>query len=77
MVGRRATTGRSQASALYLLAYYAGSSLGGWAGGLAYERAAWPGVVAYVGGLLVVALGLALLLRRTPPLPAPPVLAGA
>jgi hypothetical protein len=38
MVGRRATTGRAQASALYLLAYYAGSSLGGWAGGLAYER---------------------------------------
>ena len=71
MVGRRATTGRSQASALYLLAYYAGSSLGGWAGGLAYERAAWPGVVAYVGALLVVALGLALLLRRTPPLAGP------
>ena len=77
MVGRRATTGRSQASALYLLAYYAGSSLGGWAGGLAYERAAWPGVVAYVAGLLVVALVLALLLRRTPPLAGPPVAAGA
>jgi MFS transporter, YNFM family, putative membrane transport protein len=68
MVGRRATTGRSQASALYLLAYYAGSSLGGWAGGLAFEWGAWPGVVAYVGALLVIALGLALLLRRTPPL---------
>ena len=77
MVGRRATTGRSQASALYLLAYYAGSSLGGWAGGLAYERGAWPGVVAYVGGLLVVALGLALLLRRTPPLVVPGPVAGA
>jgi MFS transporter, YNFM family, putative membrane transport protein len=77
MVGRRATTGRAQASALYLLAYYAGSSLGGWAGGLAYERAAWPGIVVYVGVLLVVALGLALLLRRTPPLPAPPAPAGA
>ena len=71
MVGRRATTGRAQASALYLLAYYAGSSLGGWVGGLAYERAAWPGVVGYVGALLLVALGLALLLRRTPPLAAP------
>jgi hypothetical protein len=29
------------------------------------------GVVAYVGALLVVALGLALLLRRTPPLAGP------
>jgi YNFM family putative membrane transporter len=77
MVGRRATTGRAQASALYLLAYYAGSSLGGWAGGLAYERAAWPGVVGYVGALLVVALGLALLLRRTPPLVVAGPVAGA
>ena len=77
MVGRRATTGRAQASALYLLAYYAGSSLGGWAGGLAYERAAWPGVVAYVGVLLLLALGLALLLRRTPPLGAPGPVTGA
>lgn len=71
MVGNRARTGRSQASALYLLAYYAGSSLGGWVGGLAYERAAWPGVVTYVGVLMLLALGLALLLRRIPPL-APP-----
>ena len=71
MVGNRARTGRSQASALYLLAYYAGSSVGGWVGGLAYERAAWPGVVTYVGVLMLLALGLALLLRRIPPL-APP-----
>ncbi len=71
MVGNRAKVGRSQASALYLLAYYAGSSVGGWVGGLAYERGDWPAVVAYVGGLTVLALGLALLLRRTPPLAAP------
>ena len=71
MVGNRARTGRSQASALYLLAYYAGSSLGGWVGGLAYERGAWPGVVGYVGLLLLLALGLALVLRRTPPLTVP------
>jgi YNFM family putative membrane transporter len=71
MVGKRATTGRSQASALYLLAYYAGSSVGGWVGGLAYEAGAWPGVVLYVGGLMVGALAVALLLTRTPPLVAP------
>jgi MFS transporter, YNFM family, putative membrane transport protein len=68
MVGNRARTGRSQASALYLLAYYAGSSVGGWVGGLAYEAAGWPGVVGYVAALMVLALGLALLLRRTAPL---------
>jgi len=73
MVGNRARTGRSQASALYLLAYYAGSSVGGWVGGLAYEAGEWPGVVLYVGALMAAALVLALLLRRTPPLaPGPP-----
>ena len=74
MVGNRATTGRSQASALYLLAYYAGSSIGGWVGGLAYEAGGWPGVVAYVGALMLAALVLALLLARTPrlvPVPTP------
>ena len=68
MVGNRARAGRAQASALYLLAYCAGSSVGGWRGGVAYERGQWAAVVAYVTGLLVLALGLALLLRRTPPL---------
>ncbi|TQN43223.1 YNFM family putative membrane transporter [Blastococcus colisei] len=76
MVGNRARVGRAHASAMYLFAYYTGSSVGGWVGGLAYERAAWPAVVGYVAGLLVVALGVALLLRRTPPLPATPVPAG-
>lgn len=70
MVGNRAKVGTSQASALYLLAYYSGSSVGGWVGGLAYERADWSGLVGYVAALSVVALGLALLLRRTPPLAA-------
>lgn len=72
MVGTRVRAGRSQASALYLLAYYAGSSVGGWVGGLAYERGDWPGIVGYVAGLMLVALVLALLLRRTPPLPPTP-----
>ncbi|MEX2291111.1 MAG: MFS transporter [Mycobacteriales bacterium] len=68
MVGNRARVGRSEASALYLLAYYAGSSIGGWVGGLAYERGDWPGTVLYVAGLTLVGLGLALLLGRTPAL---------
>jgi MFS transporter, YNFM family, putative membrane transport protein len=68
MVGNRARVGRAQASALYLLAYYAGSSIGGWVGGFAFEGGGWPAVVGYVAGLLVAALVLALLLLRTPPL---------
>ena len=43
-----------------------GSSIGGTTGGLAYEYAAWPGLVAFVVALLLVALACAVLLRRTP-----------
>ena len=55
-VGRRALTARAQASALYLLCYYLGSSIGGSAGGLAYSDAGWPGLVAMIAGLVILAL---------------------
>ena len=55
-VGQRALTARAQASALYLLCYYLGSSIGGSAGGLAYSYAGWSGLIAMVAGLLVLAL---------------------
>jgi YNFM family putative membrane transporter len=64
-LSRRATTAPGQASALYLFSYYAGSSVGGTTGGIAYEYATWPGVIAFVAALLLVALGAAVLLRRT------------
>ncbi|MHA6793543.1 MFS transporter [Pseudonocardia bannensis] len=66
-VGRRAAVAPGQAAALYLLAYYAGSSVGGLIGGVAYDHAGWTGVVGYVAALLAGAVGLALLLRRIPP----------
>jgi YNFM family putative membrane transporter len=55
-VGRRAESGRAHASALYLFAYYLGSSVGGSVGGIAYEHGHWPGTVAYGLVLLTVAL---------------------
>ncbi|MDP9457490.1 MAG: MFS transporter [Actinomycetota bacterium] len=55
-VGQRALAAKAQASALYLLCYYLGSSIGGSAGGLAYSYAGWPGLVAMVAGLLILAL---------------------
>ena len=55
-VGQKALTARAQASALYLLCYYLGSSIGGSAGGLAYSYWDWPGLVATVAGLLLLAL---------------------
>jgi predicted MFS family arabinose efflux permease len=59
--------GRAQASSLYNLAYYAGSSVFGWAVGLAFQPWGWGGAVVFVGVLVVVAMVLALaMLRRAP-----------
>lgn len=55
-VGRRAAAGRAQASGLYLFSYYLGSSVGGSAGGLAYQHGHWPATVAY--GLILVSVAL-------------------
>jgi len=71
-LNQRTGTGAAQASALYLFCYYAGSSIGGTTGGFAFEAWGWTGVVAYIGGLLLVALGAAFLIGRTPPRSAHP-----
>jgi YNFM family putative membrane transporter len=55
-VGFRATEARAQASALYLFAYYAGSSLVGYAGGLVFQRAGWTGICVLLTLLLLPAL---------------------
>lgn len=62
-VGARARHDKAQASSLYLLFYYVGSSLGGTAGGLFWSRYGWSGVV----GMILVLLALALLLARRMP----------
>jgi MFS transporter, YNFM family, putative membrane transport protein len=66
-LSQRVSAAPAQASALYLFCYYAGSSVGGAAGGVPYERAGWPGVVGFVVALLLVALVCALLLRMSSP----------
>lgn len=54
-VGGRARVAKSQASALYLLAYYLGSSVGGTAIGFAWSSGGWPATVASVAGCYVLA----------------------
>ena len=69
-----AVGGRAQAASLYNLAYYGGSSLFGWAIGLAFDAGGWPGLSLAVASLLLVAAALALLgLRQSEP----PVAAGS
>jgi MFS transporter, YNFM family, putative membrane transport protein len=65
-VGHCADGARAQASALYLLAYYGGSSVIGSGTGFVWAHAGWPGVVAAVGALLILALGVCVKLIRVP-----------
>jgi YNFM family putative membrane transporter len=58
-VGGRAARGRAQASALYLFAYYAGSSVLGAGAGLLWRAGAWRDIAALVAGLEVVGLAVA------------------
>jgi YNFM family putative membrane transporter len=71
-VGRRAHRAPAQASALYLLSFYVGSSVAGPLGGAAWSAGRWPEVMALALGLLALALVVSLRLRGTPPL-APPL----
>ncbi|MFP8942965.1 MFS transporter [Streptomyces fenghuangensis] len=63
-VGRTARTGRAQASALYQMAYYVGSSLGGTLGAIAYHAAGWSATVAFSLTALVLAAGVTLYATR-------------
>jgi YNFM family putative membrane transporter len=55
-----------QAASLYLVAFYAGSSIAGSAAGAAWSVAGWPGVVLLSAILIAVAGVLALRLRKVP-----------
>ena len=70
-VGRRARAPQALASALYLFSYYLGSSLVGSLSGVTWARYGWPGVVGMLAIGLVLALAIALHLRRLTPLPKP------
>ncbi|AMB87471.1 hypothetical protein AWM79_20100 [Pseudomonas agarici] len=65
-IGRRALKAKGQASSLYLFSYYAGSSIAGTLGGVAWHYAGWNGIGLFIGGLLVLALLVALKLARLP-----------
>ncbi|AOK30761.1 MULTISPECIES: MFS transporter [Burkholderia] len=62
-VGRLAQQGKGQAAALYLLAYYVGSSVVGSFGGRCWSALGWPGIAALVGALLALGIVAAAWLR--------------
>ncbi|WP_322965147.1 MFS transporter [Sphingomonas fuzhouensis] len=70
-VGRRGGAARGQAAAWYLFFYYMGSSVLGSAGGIAWTRRGWPGVVGFCVMLGALALAGGILLFRVRPLAEP------
>jgi YNFM family putative membrane transporter len=64
-LGHRVTAAPAQATALYLFCYYAGSSVGGTTGGIAFEAARWPGLVGFVVLLQLAALVAVALMGRS------------
>lgn len=65
--GVAAAGGRAQASSLYNFAYYAGSSVFGWLGGVFFVVAGWAATVAMVLALAVLAAVAGLVLLRARP----------
>ncbi|RJF88527.1 MFS transporter [Oleomonas cavernae] len=63
-VGPLADEARGHAAALYLLAYYLGSSLMGTLGGWFWAWGHWPAVVGFVGAQFAVVLAIAIRLHR-------------
>ncbi|WP_245934606.1 MFS transporter [Arthrobacter psychrolactophilus] len=53
--GALATTGRAQASSLYNLSYYAGSSVVGWSSGLVFQQLGWSAMAGVLAVLALVA----------------------
>jgi YNFM family putative membrane transporter len=62
-VGRLAKDAKGQAAALYLLAYYIGSSVVGSYGGHVWAGFGWNGVAGLVGVLLIIGLVATMRLR--------------
>ena len=62
--GADAVTGRAQASSLYNLFYYVGSSVFGWLGGVFFAAAGWNGAALMIVALVAVAMLVAALALR-------------
>ena len=79
-VGARSGELKATAATLYLLAYYAGVTFGGWIGGYFWIHLGWGGVVLMcslaVAGALGVALRIGAASMRPPSPEVPPVSPG-
>lgn len=58
-VGAAARGNKGHATALYLMFYYAGASLTGWAGGWFWQQGGWPGLAGLTGSVSLLGLAVA------------------
>ncbi|MCU1554018.1 MAG: transporter [Arthrobacter sp.] len=72
-----ASTGRAQAASLYNLAYYLGSSILGWAGGLVFQSLGWTALALTVIGLACTTAVITAVVQPSPARPAPEAAAAA
>ena len=68
-VSARAAALDVQGSAVYVLCYYLGSSIGGTVGGLVFSAYGWTGVTYYTSALIASVVVIAVFLRRLRPAP--------
>ncbi|WP_210140701.1 MFS transporter [Staphylococcus sp. GDX8P107P-1] len=64
VVTSRAEDHKAQASSLYLLFYYMGSSVGGTLAGIFYGAIQWPGVVLMITAFMIIAFIIALTIKQ-------------
>jgi YNFM family putative membrane transporter len=69
--GALASTGRAQAASLYNLAYYLGSSVIGWAGGLVFQSLGWNALALAVMGLACTTAVITAVVHPARPAPVP------
>lgn len=69
-VGAAAKGNKGHATALYLMFYYAGASLTGWAGGWFWQHGGWPGLAGLTAGVCLLGLVVAAFGPRVSPVEA-------
>ncbi|MCF8159922.1 MAG: MFS transporter [Polaromonas sp.] len=64
-ISKNVTEGRSLATGIYYMSYYAGGAVGTWGAGLAYEASGWPGSVLTITLVQLLAAVMVVLVWRS------------
>ena len=65
-IAKNVTEGRSLATGIYYLSYYAGGAAGSWLAGLAFEQSGWTGSVVTIAAFQLMGIAIVTRVWRTP-----------